>query len=263
MEDFAQINRQAWNAWTKVNKNTPFYDVEGFKKGRNMLNAVEMEALGDVRGKKLLHLQCHFGQDTLCWQRLGADCTGVDLSDEAIALAQKLNTELGLSANFVNCNLYDLPEHLQGEFDIVFTSYGTIGWLPDLDKWAKVVAHFLKKGGTFLIVDFHPVIWMLDEKFEQLKYSYFNDTLFDETWDGTYADRSAPVRERSLSWNHPLSEIINALIKSGLSIQKLDEFDYSNYPCFANMVQATEAGKWYIKGFEQKMPIMYAIQATK
>ena len=161
-QTFFESNRESWNKRTAVHKDSAFYDLDAFKKGRSSLNAIELEGLGDVSGRSLLHLQCHFGMDTLSWQRLGAQCVGVDLSDEAIKLAREINTELGLDARFVCCNVYDLPEHLDGSFDIVFTSYGTIGWLPDLDKWAAVVARYLTPGGVFYIADFHPVLWKMD-----------------------------------------------------------------------------------------------------
>jgi 2-polyprenyl-3-methyl-5-hydroxy-6-metoxy-1,4-benzoquinol methylase len=112
--------------------------------------------LADVKGKKMLHLQCHFGMDSLNWARLGADVTAVDLSDEAIKEAKQLNDALGLNAKFICCNVYDLKELLDEKFDIVFTSYGVVGWLPDLDKWAEIIAYYLKPSGTFYLAEFHP-----------------------------------------------------------------------------------------------------------
>jgi ubiquinone/menaquinone biosynthesis C-methylase UbiE len=109
-----------------------------------------------------LHLQCHFGQDTLSMSRMGAQTTGVDLSDKAIDAARKLNQEINQQATFICCNIYDLPQHLDQQFDIVFTSYGTIGWLPDLNQWAALIARYLKPGGKFVFAEFHPVVWMFD-----------------------------------------------------------------------------------------------------
>ena len=180
-------NKLSWNKRTAVHKDSAFYDLGSFKKGKTSLNKIELDELGDVKGKSLLHLQCHFGMDTMSWEREGAIVTGVDLSDEAIKLANEIRDELKLNAKFICANIFGLKENKEvlscyssptgGGWvgaDIVFTSYGTIGWLPDLDKWAEIVAHFLKPGGTFYIADFHPVLWMMDENFEQVRYDYFN-----------------------------------------------------------------------------------------
>ena len=130
--------------------------MDGFKAGRITLNDVEREEVGPVSGKSLLHLQCHFGMDTMSWARLGAEATGVDFSDAAIDLARSLNDELGLSARFLCSNVYDLPGALDEQFDIVFTSHGVLCWLPDLDGWAGVIDNHLKPGGLFYIIDGHP-----------------------------------------------------------------------------------------------------------
>jgi 2-polyprenyl-3-methyl-5-hydroxy-6-metoxy-1,4-benzoquinol methylase len=163
-------NKASWNKRAAIHKDSAFYDLDAFKKGKSSLNKVELAALGNVTNKRLLHLQCHFGMDTMSWAREGAIVTGVDLSDEAIRLAREINQELALNAEFICSNIYDLVNEegkpvagLQSEsFDIVFTSYGTIGWLPDLDQWAGIISLYLKPGGTFYIVDFHPALWMMD-----------------------------------------------------------------------------------------------------
>src|SRR4029077_17046179 len=133
-----------------------FYDLASFKQGRNSLQSIEQEELGDVRGRSLLHLQCHFGMDTLSWARLRARVPGADYSEEAITAARSLAAELGLEARFICANLYDLPDVLDEQFDIVVSTYGVLSWLPDLPAWARVVARFLRPGGTFCIVDLHP-----------------------------------------------------------------------------------------------------------
>ena len=261
-QSYFEANRESWNKRTAVHKDSAFYDLEAFKNGMLSLNKIEMEELGDVSGRSLLHLQCHFGMDTMSWQRLGANCTGVDLSDEAINLARSINDELQLDTVFICSNIYDLRENLDGQFDIVFTSYGTIGWLPDLDKWAGIIAHFLKPGGTFYIADFHPALWMMDEHFKYIKYNYFNTSVIEEENVGTYTDKDAPIRSKEYSWNHPFSEIFSALIKNGLTIEQFNEFPYSPYNCFNDMEQGPDE-MWRIKGMEEKMPVMYSIKAVK
>lgn len=270
-QHYFDANKDSWNKRTAVHKDSDFYDLASFKKGKSSLNKIELEELGDVKGKTLLHLQCHFGMDTMSWAREGAIATGVDLSDEAIKLAKEINEELNLKANFINANIYDLtdafktpPQEGFGEagFDIVFTSYGTIGWLPNLDKWAEIVAHFLKPGGIFYIADFHPMLWTMDENFEKIKYNYFNTGVITEEISGSYTDRDAQIKSIEHGWNHPFSEIFNALIKHGLQIEQFNEFPFSPYNCFNNLEQGTDA-MWRIKGMEEKMPMMYSIKARR
>ncbi len=257
-----EANRLSWNKRTGVHKDSAFYDLEGFKRGTTSLTPIELGELGDVKGKSLLHLQCHFGMDTMSWEREGAIVTGVDLSDAAIKLANEVRDELGLRAEFICSNVYDLKAHLSKQFDIVFTSYGTIGWLPDLDRWADIVSHFLKPGGTFYIADFHPVLWMMDEDFEKIKYDYFNTTVITEDISGSYSDRNAPIRSTEHSWNHPLTEIFTALISHGMQLMQFNEFPYSTYNCFNKLEQGGD-GMWRIKGMDEKMPMMYSIKAIK
>jgi SAM-dependent methyltransferase len=280
-QPYFDANRQSWNKRTAVHKDSAFYDLASFKNGKSSLNKIELEELGDVTGKSLLHLQCHFGMDTMSWERAGAACVGVDLSDEAIKLANEIKDELKLHTEFICANIYDLKdpskfppseitEHSEGYerssreagFDIVFTSYGTIGWLPDLDAWAEIVSHFLKPGGIFYIADFHPALWMMDENFETVKYNYFNSEVITEEISGTYTNREAPIKSIEHGWNHSFSEIINALIKYDLQIQQFNEFSYSPYNCFNKLEQGAD-GMWRIKGMDEKMPMMYSIKALK
>lgn len=261
-QSYFEENKKSWNKRTAVHKDSAFYDLDSFKKGKSSLNRIELEELGDVKGKTLLHLQCHFGMDTMSWEREGAVVTGVDLSDEAISLAKEINNELNLTAEFICCNVYDLKQHLDKKFDIVFTSYGTIGWLPNLDKWADVVSHFLKPGGIFYIADFHPALWMMDDDFKYIRYSYFNAQVITEEISGSYSDRNAPIKSIEHSWNHPFTEIINSLLKYGLQITQFNEFPFSPYNCFNNMEQGSD-GLWRIKGMNEKIPMMYSIKAVK
>lgn len=261
-QDYLKMNKQTWNNKVDVHIASEFYENEDFLNGKSTLNSIELDLLGDVSDKKILHLQCHFGQDTISLSRLGAKTTGVDLSDKAIERAREFNAKLGWDAQFFCCDVYDTPNHLNEKFDIVFTSYGTIGWLPDLDKWAKVIAHFLKPGGTFIMADFHPFVWMYDDDFKNVAYNYFNtESIFEES-SGTYAEKDSEIENKTISWNHPISELLNSLINSGLEINQFDEFDYSPYNCF-NETEEPEPGKFRIKHFDTKIPMVYAIKATK
>lgn len=262
LNQFFEANKNLWNQKTAIHKDSSFYDLAGFKKGKNALTPIELNELGDVNGKSLLHLQCHFGMDTMNWSRLGAKCTGVDISDEAIKLAREINDDLELDTKFVCSNVYDLKEHLNEKFDIVFTSYGTIGWLPDLTKWAEVISFYLKPGGHFYMADFHPVLWMFDDGFKEIKYSYENREVIITENQGTYTDRDSDIGGKEYGWNHSISEILNALIKSGLEIEFFNEHMYSPYPCFNNIIEF-EKNKWQIKGLEGKIPMVYSLQARK
>lgn len=262
MENYLEINRRSWNERVPHHLSSGFYNVEGFLQGNTSLNSIELELLGDISGKKILHLQCHFGQDSISLSRMGAEVTGIDLSDEAIRAAKNLALQSGTDTHFIVSDVYALPEHLDGQFDIVFTSYGTIGWLPDLSKWASVIAHFLKPGGIFIMAEFHPFIWMYADDFSKIQYSYFNVEPIMETQEGTYADKNAKIQITSVGWNHPTSEVLNSLIAEGLEINLFNEYDYSPYDCFQNCVQTGEK-KFHIEPFGDRIPYVFAIKATK
>ncbi len=261
-KNYLEINRKAWNARTDVHIKSEFYDLDGFRAGKSSLNDIERHLLGDIKGKSVLHLQCHFGQDTISLSRLGAKATGIDLSDRAIKNAKTLAQDTRADATFICCDIYDLPNHLDERFDLVFTSYGTIGWLPDLDRWAKVVSKFLKPGGKFVFVEFHPVVWMFDYDFEKIEYNYFNSGAIVECLEGTYADKTAGLSQEYVMWNHSLSEVIDNLIKNGLILQSFGEYDYSPYDCFKKTIEF-EPKKYRIKHLDNKIPMVYSITAIK
>lgn len=261
-ENYIEINKQTWNNKIPVHLDSEFYDMQSFLKGKNSVPEIDLELLGDIKGKTILHLQCHFGQDTLSLARLGAKCTGVDLSDKAIEKAQELNRKLNLDAKFISCDVYDTLEHINEQFDVVYTSYGTIGWLPDLDKWAKVISHFLKPNGKFVFVEFHPVVWMFDDDFTKIQYHYHNEKAIVEEYSGTYADKDAAIKTDYIGWNHSLSEVFQSLMNNDLQIEHFEEYDYSNYNCFSETIEF-EPRKFRIKHLENRIPMMYSLTAIK
>ncbi|OSZ81688.1 SAM-dependent methyltransferase [Chitinophagaceae bacterium IBVUCB1] len=261
-ERYIEVNKRLWNEKTKYHIQSAFYNNTAFLAGESTLKEPELAILGNVAGKEILHLQCHFGQDTMSLARMGAKCTGADLSDEAIRKATEFNAQLRLDAKFVCADVYNLPNVLTGQFDIVFTSYGVLGWLPDMQRWAKVVAHFLKQGGKLVLVEMHPVVWMFDNEFTYVQYPYFNKEAIIETLKGTYADRDADMEMEEIGWNHPLSDVLQSLIDAGLQINLFNEYDYCPYDCFANTVEVAK-GKFNIKGMEGKLPMLYAVVAEK
>lgn len=260
--NYKEINRASWNNKVDAHIESEFYDMKGFLAGNSSLNSIELELLGNIKGKSILHLQCHFGQDTISLARAGAKTTGVDLSDKAIEKAKEIAEECGVDTTFICCDIFDLPNHLNGEFDIVYASYGTIGWLPDLNQWANIISRFLKPGGEFIFVEFHPVVWMFDDDFDRIGYHYFNSGVIVETESGTYADMDAAISQENVMWNHSMSDVVNSLIRNGLSIDSLDEFDYSPYGCFKHTVEF-EPKKYRIKHLENKIPMVFSIKATK
>ena len=237
MNPYLQANRELWDGWASFHPQTEFYNMEAFRNGASSLMKPELEALQPVEGKTLLHLQCHFGQDTLSWARLGARATGVDFSGTAVATAQRLAESLGLSTRFVQSDVLELD--LKEAFDIVFTSYGVLTWLPDLDSWGEVVARHLKPGGVFFIAEFHPALMMLDFDTGKHEYPYFGSEMpsFAEEVVGSYADHEEGKSRMEYTWSYSLSSVFNALLKQGLSIEAFDEYPYSPFNCFPNMRQ--------------------------
>ena len=262
MEDYLKFNKESWNNRVETHVKSDFYFVEDFIQGKTSLKPVELALLGDVQDKEILHLQCHFGQDSISLSRLGAKVTGVDLSDKAIETAKDLAQKTNSNTEFICSDVYSLAEVLDKKFDFVFTSYGTIGWLPDLDKWAKTVAHFLKPQGKLIFVEFHPVVWMFDDDFEKVGYDYFNTTDIIEISEGTYADKNDKTKHKTISWNHPLSEVFGSLLKNTMEINTFEEYNYSPYNCFKH-TEEFEPHKFRIKHLGNKIPMLYSIVATK
>jgi SAM-dependent methyltransferase len=264
-EYYFEKNKELWNAKTPVHIGSEFYDLQSFEAGETSLNEIELAGVGEVEGKTLLHLQCHFGMDTISWARMGAKVAGLDFSEAAIEQAQGLAESLAPEAKFVCCNVFDTRKFVAEKFDIVFTSYGTIGWLPDLKPWAKAISESLNEGGFFYIADFHPFVWMLDDNFKGIYYNYFptpaNEPIISEQ-EGTYANREANINLIEFGWNHSISEIITVLLEEGLEIESFEEFDYSPYKCFPDMKKVGEK-RFVFESFEHKIPYVYALKARK
>lgn len=225
------------------------------------LTPVEPELVGDANGRSLLHLQCHFGLDTLSWARLGARVTGADFSAPAIAQAESLAAELGIPARFVCSDLYQLPDQLEGDFDVVYTSWGVLCWLPDLARWAQVVARFLTPGGRFHLFEFHPIADVFDDELQPAYHYFFEPEGYREPWTATYADLEAEIAGESWQWAHPVSEIVGALIGAGLRIERLDEFPWIRWPRFQALVPGRLAGTWELPSGH--LPLSLHIEASR
>ncbi|WP_153916076.1 class I SAM-dependent methyltransferase [Shewanella sp. TC10] len=253
--DYININKHAWNERAKVHFDSSFYDVPSFLAGNSSLTEIESAELTEVDGKSLLHLQCHFGLDTLSLARLGAKVTGVDLSDAAINKACELANQCRIDAEFVCADVYSYSASSQHSFDIVFTSFGAICWLPSLTQWAQVISDNLKSGGTFYMAEFHPVQDVLDG------YPYFHKPEPDVVVEGSYTEADAD-EQTMVTWAHSLSEVINALIQAGIRIDAVNEFPFSPYNCFENLIEK-QPNQFHsiVKG--QSIPLVFSIKGTK
>lgn len=264
-QNYMENNRKLWDEWTAIHVESSFYNVENFVGGANSLNALELGEVGDVQGKNLLHLQCHFGMDTLNWARLGAHVTGMDFSEAAIEQANQLAARCNLDARFICSNLYDLPKNLLGQYDIVYTSYGVLAWLPDIPRWAQIAASFVKPGGFLYIAEFHPFALVFDDYAPNLqyRYPYFDKEAMHFEVEGSYADREAKVQTKEeIGWNHTLSEIVSSLIDNGLQIEFLHEFPYSVYQQFPFIVP-DDNGLYHFPDGQQPIPLLFSLKAVK
>ncbi|MDD5339108.1 MAG: class I SAM-dependent methyltransferase [Dehalococcoidales bacterium] len=264
MDKYLKKNKKHWDEVTPVHEKSG-YDVKGFKAGGCTLKPIEVEEMGNVKGKSLLHLQCHFGLDTLSWARRGAKATGVDFSDKAIELAQKLSQETGVKANFICSDIYELPKILNKKFDIVFTSYGVLCWLKDLNKWAEIINRFLKPGGYFYIAEQHPFANIFNnepgaKKLEVTVPYFHNPEPLEWAPGNDYADPTFASTCGTYEWMHPIGEIVDALIGAGLKIEFLHEFPFVCYKAMPFMIQDKD-GNWRLKG--DPLPLTFSIKATK
>ena len=267
MKKFFDANKDLWNEYAKAHYNSNKYHVDEFLAGETTLRPFELKEVGDVKGKSLLHLQCHFGLDTLSWAREGAIVTGVDFSDDAMRIAPLLAERAGLEANFVQSNIYDLKDNLEGQFDIVYTSIGVLCWLNNLEKWAAIITNFLKPGGMFYIAEIHPFSMVFDEEHDvelTIKYDYFHDPepLEFET-DRTYAVDTVDFGvKKEYEWNHSISNIINALIKAGLEIQFFNEYPFTCWKSYP-FAEKNPDGYWRLKDQKAVIPLLFSIKAIK
>lgn len=258
---FIERNKSVWDQWSDK-KFTPAFDkIERFRAGEEILQAFEIEEVSDVSGKKLLHLQCHFGLDTLAWARRGAEVTGVDFSDTSIELAQALASDLGFSnARFVRSDVFGLPDVLDDVFDIVYTSFGVLAWLPDLDKWAAVIERFLKPGGFFYVAEYHPFPLVFDDSSRtldlELRHPYFRTAEPIEYPGGEDGEFTV------YGWPYSLGEIVSSLATVGLRIDFLHEFPFSESPHVSYLVPAAD-GTWRLPPDAGELPLVFSLKATK
>jgi len=263
-QQYFEAIKHHWDVRAKYHVESKFYDVASFKQGATTLQAIELAELPSLKGKKLLHLQCHFGMDSISLARKGADVTAIDLSSESIEEAKKLSKELDVDVNFIECNVLEIDQVLDGqEYDVIFTSYGVLCWLPKLDGWAQQIYKHLKPGGMFYIAEFHPVLWIFDENTKSIAYSYFNQKdPYKEVVTETYGEQHSQVETTEYFWSHSLNDIFSALINEGLRIDSFKEYDYSPFKCF-DTLEERKKGEYMLKINNISMPCIFSMQCSK
>lgn len=275
MDKYIKTNRKVWDEMASIHvRGSKTYPIEDFLVGKAGTKPNIPDDLGDVRGKSILHLQCHIGTDSLMWARQGAKVTGVDFSAKSIGEAQNLNQKLGLDAKFICSEIGTLPDCLDEAFDMVITYYGTITWLSDLCRWGEVIARFLKPAGFFYIADTHPFAQLLEVSPKtgkpEVRYDYFcnNEPMRFENEGGTYANPDVPTDNNvTYEWIHTQQTIIESLADEGLRIDFFHEFPYTFYDLFyyegKSLMRRDESGWWWMKDNENRLPLMFSLKASK
>jgi len=273
LDKYVSSNRAIWDSWSEHQSRSTFYDIDGFKAGSSHLRPYEIDEVGPVTGKDLLHLQCRFGTETLSWARLGAKVTGVDFSDTAIQVARQLAGDLGIPARFVTSDIYALSNTIADTFDIIYTSRGVIGWLPELDGWAKTITRHLRPGGFFYITEIHPVarVFANEPGVTGLvpRYDYFGreqPLVFSASRHTSYASEAGnsetPEDESVYCWTHTLGDLVTALARSGLHIDFIREFPFCDWELsFTRQVAENE---WYARAeVAVDIPLFFSLRASK
>lgn len=265
-DDGLAANRALWDARAKAHGTTTddvFYDVDSFLAGRQTLHGIERELAGDVAGRDVLHLQCHFGMDTLSWARLGARVTGVDFSPAAIARARELAGRAALAAEFIEADTQDLPSGLAGRFDLVIATYGVLCWIGDLDAWMRGAATALRPGGTLVLVDLHPAFQTL-ASYEPLvaDWPYGGGQPQRETVTGTYADPDLPMAAREVvQYPHSVGEIVTAAAGAGLVVDRLTEHTEAAFDARRILPQGPD-GTYRFPFGDTHLPVLYSLRAV-
>ena len=264
-DDWRETNRANWDERVPIHARGDFYDVASFLSGDERLRPFELEEVGDVSGRDLLHLQCHFGIDTLSWARRGARATGLDFSAPAVETARELAAEIGLEAEFVVSDVYDAREALGGRgFDIVYTGLGALIWLPDIRRWAGVVAGLVRPGGFLYLSEFHPFADVFGDEDLTVEHDYFHSEE-PHVWDepGTYADLDAETTHNvTYEWHHPISDVVSALIEAGLVLEFLHEHDYTLFPRWP-FLEKSGFDAYRVPEGRPRIPLMYSLRALR
>jgi len=263
--DWLRYNRENWDDRVRVHAGSDFYDLPGFRAGASTLRAFEIPEVGEVSGKQLLHLQCHMGQDTLSWARRGAHVTGLDFSADAIGTARELARDTGMAdrSRFVVSDVYEAPAALGGElFDIVYTGFGSLVWLPDLTRWARTAASLLKDRGVLYLAEFHPLTELLGEDGRGVEHRYFQSQGVTSESPHTYTDGPPLTETTTVQWQHALGDVVTALAQAGLRIEFLHEHNTLLFQRFPEM-ERWGPYDYRFPPDHPHFPLMYSVRAAK
>jgi SAM-dependent methyltransferase len=258
------LNRRAWDERVPLHVRSAFYDTETFLAGRSSLRAFEVDEMGPVDGCTLVHLQCHFGQDTISWARRGAAVTGLDFSSRAIEAARQLARDAGIDADFVAANVYDAVQALGGRtFDVVYTGLGALIWLPDIDRWAQVVADLLAPGGWVYLAEFHPIVDVFDDDRLEVVEPYFRPAGHRWETSGSYVDPNAATEHNATwEWTHPVGAVVTALVDAGLQLEFLHEHPFTLWQRFGFLERHGD-GTYHLPADVPSLPLLYSLRAGK
>jgi SAM-dependent methyltransferase len=265
-DEWADLNRRWWDERVPLHAAGELYGLEDFVTDpqATTLRPFEVSEVGDVEGRTLLHPQCHFGMDSLSWARRGAAVTGLDFSPAAVAAATEVAARAGLDAEFLTGNVFDAVEIVGGRtFDVVYTGLGALNWLPDIGRWAQVMAALTAPDGRFYLAEFHPAAAMLGDDDLTVRYPYFHDRDQPHEWDeaGSYGDPDAATEHNStVEWTHGIGSVVTALIDAGLTIEFLHELDYTLYPRWPFL---TRSGRdtYRLPEDMPSVPLIYSLRA--
>lgn len=264
-DDYLALNRASWDERVPVHVDSDFYDAAGFVAGtHDPLRPFEMAELGDVDGLDLVHLQCHFGLDTLAWAKRGARVTGLDFSEPAIEAARAIATDADLEAEFVAADVYDAVAALgHRTFDVVYTGLGALIWLPDIVRWAGVVADLLDPGGVLYLAEFHPVSHVFGDEDRSIAHDYFDRGPHRWDEDSTYASGATGFQHTvTVEWQHTIGDVLNAVISAGLVVESFHEHDHTLFPRWPDLVVG-QGGRYELPAGTPRLPLMYSLRARR
>lgn len=255
-----ELNRAGWNKRTDAHLQHPEYKTGEFLGGAVILHPLELAEIGEISGKTLLHLQCHFGLDTLCLARLGAKVTGVDISDRSIEEARKLSEKSNVNGRFIRADLFDPPGLLLARFDIVYSTYGAVWWMSDIRRWARIIFDYLNAGGFFYLAEVHPVMDMPGENKNVLE-PYFHTGTERFYGEPDYCDKNLLIEEE-VGWRWTIGDVVTALVEAGLHLELLHEHPFSVYGKCPTMIKDAD-GWWYYPDRKNDVPMLYSLKASK
>jgi SAM-dependent methyltransferase len=273
MSDYRTLNRASWDERAPAHAASADYAVARFREDPAFVSEVvrfDLPRLGDVTGLRGAHLQCHIGTDTISLARLGACMTGLDFSPASVAEGRRLAHAVGADADFVEGDVYDAVGLLgPAAFDFVFTGVGALCWLPDVRRWAGVVADLLRPGGRLFLREGHPMLWALADAREDgllvVEHPYFErsePTVWDEA--GTYVQTDVTFTHNlTHEWNHGLAEIVTAVLEAGMRLTMLVEHDSVPWEALPGQMERLDGDEWRLRDRPWRLPHTYTLQAVK